>query len=635
MSPPDVRSRRIAALWGRDLADPGASTDPLDLLREGYELLALDRPAATHLQSSGADFRTVEDWIDPSGGVLGGLFAMADSLATALFAEGPDALATDGVLWPAEDFFTIESLLQTAIFSLRLARAMKAAGVGELRLVTGYRFDPLSPNRTPHPMVAAILSRILGDIVIGAPLARPGMATRLRENVSDSIAGPLLRAVRRTANSLRFRVAARTVLRHRGRGRLVMPMLSHRELDRSGALVRAIGERFGEDVVVIPWMNSRALTQEAGVLSGLTWLPTPPMERGPVATERRFRRGIEHSLGNTRLGELEEVRQELRVAFRPLAIRWASHAGRLRWATRALRLLSPRLVIASRDDIEYQVPIEAARLVGVPTLTIPHGVVHWVPPHRLRPRPGVVHLSGIVNPTAPPDTLRVTGEALVTYEYPRRREDVGASALRASQLNVLVLTDGFGRTNHLSVDLRAHQRALRSVATAVRDAGPGVRAFLKPHPAMDERAERLLLREEESKALEVLPRAADLIEALGRSDLVVAINCIGSALVHTVAAGVPVVLLQTVAVLDRSARPALGHTALGEIQRWQEFWEDGLHAVTDGVELADLLRRMVDEPDLRRGLEERSHAVAMLLRPSGPDETITDIIGELLGERVG
>lgn len=50
---------RIAAVHGWDLTETPEPWDPVRLIGNGYELLALDRTAAAHLLEAGLPFRTV------------------------------------------------------------------------------------------------------------------------------------------------------------------------------------------------------------------------------------------------------------------------------------------------------------------------------------------------------------------------------------------------------------------------------------------------------------------------------------------------------------------------------------------------------------------------------------------------
>jgi hypothetical protein len=626
-----LEQRRVAAVFADDLrlSDDRPGEDAAGLAAHGYELLALDRPAAVHLIGSGLPFQTVEDWIDDGTGSLTDIYRSTEALTSRLFEVSAERLTTDEVTWVAEDYFTVQSILMSSIISVRLAGALRDAGVTEVRCTSGHAFDLSAPNQHPQPVVSSILARMLQDVIAPVAIPRPRPVERARRIVSSTLLGAPLRAARTSLAVRRFRSAAKRSMRSRGSGDLVVLMLAMRELDRSGPVVRSLSSRLGADLIAIPWMNASALTQEAGELAGIDWLPTPPLERGAPSVERRLAAGITAALSACDLGELEPVRAEVTAAFLALAVRWGAHARRLAWATAALRLLRPRLVIASRDDLEYQLPIEAARLTDTPFMTLPHGVVHWVPPHRFRPDSRGVHLSGIMNPTAPAGALRVTRDVLITYEYPRRRETVDVSGSPTDGLTILALTDGFGRTNQPSIDLRSQQRALRMLATAARSVGEDVRVLLKTHPAMDERAEPSLLDAQSASVIRSLPRSADLMQLVAACDLVVAVNMTGSALVHVVEQGVPVVRLRHHPAYAEFALPSSGSATSGE-KSWQEFWDSALLTVDDADELAEALHRFRQDPGFNASLVRRSVETSAMLHPIRGGERLESILDELL-----
>jgi hypothetical protein len=339
-----------------------------------------------------------------------------------------------------------------------------------------------------------------------------------------------------------------------------------------------------------------------------------------------LREGVRRNLALHDLGELEAIRTEVGVALDGLARGWAAQSRRLRWAHRMLHRLSPSLVVTTRLDVAYEIATEAARIAGVATLTLPHGVQEWSPPSRLAQRPGVVHVAGIHNPTVPTGTYRVCADALIRYEYPHRVERVALDAVGDRTLTVLAISEGFGVEHVPSIGIRSHERALHALARAADRAGPQVRVLLKPHPGTPDE-EHLLLASSGSNAIRTLPREADLFEVMAASDLVIGVNAIGSALVHAVASGVAVMRLSTHPLYRADGR------LWQESRAWATFWDEAILSVDDEDAVAQLLIRARTDCDLLRMLRGRSHSVAERLLAGDGTGRVSGVVEELLAGR--
>jgi hypothetical protein len=616
--------RRVAALYGWDLANAPELADPVLLHTSGHELLALDRAAVTMLAAADLPFTTVENWL----GLIGlEPKAMRESAARAShgWAEHDrDALSVGGVHWP-----TLEHQLQPFLWSgltvgSLLAEAFRTADVAELRFLHGYPVHLDALPAAPLDAVARMWMRLLPDTALPVRIPRGPLRTRLRPFLSRTLLGWLLRSARAGVAAARFRLASAALPSPPAGGRIVLT-LAGRELLRSAPIVRLIEEHGGAAVVAIPWMTARELTREAAALTSAPALPTPRLERGKRSDERRLRDGVLRNLSLHDLGPLEPVREEVTTALVTLSATWAMQVRRLRWARRALRSLGARLVVATRLDVSYEVPIEAARSLDVPVLTLPHGIQEWAPPERLAPRPGIAHVAGIANPTAAPGVLRVSPDALIEYEYPHRVRRP-ALDLGTGRLIVLAVSDGFGSVNTPSTGARAHGVALRALARLARERSDVLRVLFKPHPGTPE-DEALLLGSEGDAPLEFVSREADLIALLGMADLVIGVNSRGTSLVHAVRADLPTIRLMT----DGSG--SASGWLWDEQRGWSEFWDDAVVTLTGADTLDRTVMEMVERPTVRDDLRTRSRRAAAVLLPTTGQERLTVILDELLRTR--
>jgi hypothetical protein len=620
---PSSGGRRVAALYGRDLVDTTPDLDVVRLHDDGFELLALDRGAMSRLLELEIPFATVEDWLDEAGIPSHDLFDVAAAASLGWTRGRPQTLMTDGVLWPELDYWQVPDVWTTMLLTARLCRALAVSGVIELRFGIGYPESSSAAYKTPLPAVAEAFGELLPGIARPVPRPAVGVRRRVRDRISASPIGGPLRTLRGAVGTLRFLGDARRVGGDDAGATRILLMLPRRELDRSGTIVQMLREHFGDRVVALPWTASDDEARIAAELAdGLPTVLLPAMERGYRRDERRLRRGVVASLEQHDLGELEMVRGPLVHALQYLASGWAAHARRLRWAVRVLRRLSPGVVVTAREALGYQVPREAARAVGSPVLTLPHGVVEWAPPRLLTPEPRTLHVAGIDNPTAPRDAMVVCHDALVRYEYPQRVRAIEGLG-RGARFRVLALTDGYGSQDRPGVNMSLHRALLAQLARAARDCGPDVEFLLKPHPGGPD-DERLLLAQVHDEAIEVLPREADVFALVATCDLVVGLNSLTSALVHAAAMGMPIVRWMT--------NPL--HRAVGDwwsaYTSWNRFFEDHLASVGSADELVASIGRLRTEPAFVTGLEERSRRLTTRLRLDAPSVSLVEAVEQLL-----
>jgi hypothetical protein len=612
---------RVAALYGWDLANASRLADPAMLLASGYQLLALDRTAVSTLAAADLPFSTVEDWLGPLGLEPTAARESAARASHGWAEHDRDALTVEGVHWP-----TLEHQLQPFLWSgltvgSLLAEAFRTAGVDQLRFLHGYPVHLDALPEAPPDAVARMWMRLLSDVARPVRIPHGPLRTRLRPLLSRTLLGWPLRSARAGAAATRFRVASAALPNPPAGGRIVLT-LAGRELLRSAPIVRLIEEHGGAAVVAIPWMTARELTREAAQLTSAPALPTPRLERGGRSDERRLRDGVLRNLALHDLGPLEPVREEITAALVTLSATWAMQVRRLRWTRRALRSLGAGLVVATRLDVSYEVPVEAARSLDLPVLTLPHGIQEWAPPERLAPRPGVAHVAGIVNPTAPPESLRVSPDALIQYEYPHRVRRPAIDP-ETDRLTVLAVSDGFGSANIPSTGARAHGLALMALARLARERSDVLRVMFKPHPGTPD-DEVLLLGAESDTPLEFVSREADLIALLGMADLVIGVNSRGTSLVHAVRATLPTIRLMTDGTGSASG------WLWDEPRGWSEFWDDAVVTLTGADMLDPTIMDLIERPSGLEELRSRSRRAASVLLPATGQERLTVILNELL-----
>lgn len=618
-------SLAVAALYGWDLEEAPVLADPQTLLSEGFELLAMDPPAVTAMIRAGLPFLTVEDWLARTGLDATAVAGLAASAAEGWPDHFPDDLNTGNVHWPNLEFQDLAEMWSALAAGLLLGSAFRVIGVTRLRFLHGYPRHLDDLGSTPHESVPRLWMRTLSDIAEPFPLPRASVRERMRLAISRGPLGWPLRRARHELAVLRCRFAIHALHPVIGEGCTVVA-LAGRELLRSAPVVRRIQEHLGPAVVTIPWMNTREQVRLASGLSPAPSLPTPPLERGSRREERKLRHGILRNLEVQDLGQLEAAREEVGASLAILAQKWAMHARRLRWMRSALNLLDARFVIATRLDVKYHVPIEAAKSLRIPVLTLPHAVLQWSPPHLLAPADRVAHLTGIANPTSQSGSMRVSQDALIEYEYPHRVQPPIVTKTD-HRFTILAVTDGFGAINRPSTGIRTHASALTALARLARARSDDLRIQVKPHPGTSA-AQQLLVDACARDALDFLPREDDLIALLGAADLIIGVNCHEASLVHAVRSSVPVIRFLT-------EDPEKWKGALWtELRSLASFWNRTVTTVRDAGELERLVDDLVARPEGLEVLRDASRSAAACLVPAEGQERLVDIIDELLAASV-
>lgn len=83
-----------------------------------------------------------------------------------------DLLRPEGVDWPELDHWHVPNLWLSMTAVVRLAEALRAAGVRWLRISVGHPFDPTAPGHHPDPSIAEALQLAVADITEAVPVPR-------------------------------------------------------------------------------------------------------------------------------------------------------------------------------------------------------------------------------------------------------------------------------------------------------------------------------------------------------------------------------------------------------------------------------------------------------------------------------
>jgi hypothetical protein len=346
---------------------------------------------------------------------------------------------------------------------------------------------------------------------------------------------------------------------------------------------------------------------------------------GPRARARRSMQQFSHALKRTRTLRAEDV---LGSAFDGCEFHFAYYATRRwpnlidlsaswrrLWASRAPKVV----IISTLEDARSQLPARSAAALGIPTVAIPHGASDVK--YRGETSAGtVLHVNRLQGDAyrasgVPDHKLRGCRGIVMAHEYPLNSHvqvDPGTT-------RIVVLVDAVsyaapGRVLMDSLVMHGDQiTALRSVAQKPDDLD--VQVLVKTHPAFPD----FEIIRAAAPGLEdrLLPLDSDLVSLLSATDLVVAVNYVGSALFEVARARRPTILFWNSPMFwRRNANP------------YVQLVKDLGVVVTDPQDLWPTVRGFVNDLDVRSSLQRRADEFHRLVEEDGYP-TLPEVLARL------
>jgi hypothetical protein len=567
--------------------------------------IALDPSAAVALIERRIRFTTIDGWLLASGQGSHDIPGLANLLRT-------QRMTGTGRLFI--DRWVETNLWGDLLLAHRLGSALRICDVKESFIALEYA----SSRDGWEVAVKSVRAEAFqgASATLPGTLSGPGWVYRLRLCLSGSPLGPLLRAIRRQSSQLNLHQKVRK-LRVPGGGPLLAIVLSRREIQRSGEVVASIASAYGDAVRVIPWETSVDAQAHAAEFSRHPVLLLPINELLSAKETRRQRAVARCDINRMSLGELTPHRESVIGAFLAQAEHRAAAIQRSRTLIKALCGLRVSAVLTARIGEDSRALVESIAETGLAVMTVPHGVVMAGSQTTLADSDRVIQLAGLADPTCAGRRPRYCPEVLHRYEYPHRVRAVKSSLLTGRGLRVLAISDGFP-----TIGLHDHAEILRALSGAANALSEQIEIAFKPHPGTPSDEEILLAAFSDPQHVQLASRDLDLHELLDRSDLVLAVNSAGSALVHAIRKGLPVALLW-----GRSPRDAVSSndSSMG----WLRFWSESLPLLMGESDLTMFLQRYVEDAGYRQALGAASVAIASRLFPVDGAERLEDLVREL------
>lgn len=569
---------RAALFFGADLVGPAPN-----LLRraaaEGQALVALDSQALAWATREHLPHTGLEAWLEADG--LTRARRLAPEYEAAWFTPRRELFTCGGLCWPEFDREALYAYWLSACTAHALCQGLTRRGV---RRLTVFRREPPRPMLYFEPADTAVLywqGAFPGQVdCIILPEPETGAQSAGQEDTAppDFFLHDNLELLR-------------------GRAAICLNPLEVFRLRRHIAELRAV---FGEKIVLVVNSHLKRDVEPLARETGLPVLGLGPAGKPPVDVLGRCQRGFAELLA-TQAEPLRGMLQHNGAHFSAVFRRWAWLEATREYWRRAFSAAPPILVAVSNlEDSESQLPVVAARALGINSLSLPHGIGLT---RAMRPKADqVLHLGkadreAYLRSGVPAERLVACHDIAIQNEYPVDPDRPWTSA--TDKLNILVLTSLTGRPGGLYIisSQEAQIRALQALTSPPEDLSGRLELALKPHPGLPD----LEIVEVAGAAVSRLlaPLDLPLATAIKAADLVVALNYTGVGVLHCAEAGKPLVQFW----LD----PDIGYA--GPLEFADIFSPAG--AITRSVdEFWTAVRRFLNEPEYAQGLAAKARGFA-------------------------
>jgi hypothetical protein len=592
---------KIVAFFGSDLARAKAGRFLSRAHKKGYRLLALDSSGMAAAARAEVPYVVLDDVV-PTEDVYEA-HVQADYCQSSWYEAARDDFTVDGCCWPNLEA-GMRYFWSNTTLALKLAQTLTKTGVKEFRFFQHWRPRPQVTHGKSDACAVLWEAELPG-------IARPIITL---EEFRLPRVYALARRVLRRLNGVR-RQQARGVSQDdvpaSGGIFIVMGDLealrfsdSIEQLSRSfpGQIFVAAAGPCPPDCEPLPWKKSVPI-RHGPSYAVESWIPgtiVRVLSRRTPELAQRFLRGYEKARDCAAGKPWQRALETLRFHFEYYCLyRWPKlHSENMRFWAELWAKHRPQVVLASSvEDCRFRLMVAAAKSLGIPTLGIPHGGMVGCPGHLISPVvDDILYSTGLQKASferrdVPGFRMHACRDLVATNEYRVIRSKAFASRRR---LHMLALTDTTDEGTNLGklVGLRAQYTALKALLEAPSDLAHDVEVRVKVHPQYHD----LPMIEAVGPELmaKVLPRNSDLHEVLESTDVVVAVNYYGSALIHAFREGKPVVQFLTVhdsMVMSKLNLFSLFLPGSAIARTKEEFWAVVRSVLTDTAFMRDLQLR--------------------------------------------
>ena len=546
---------KVLAFFGSDL-DPSAGSDFLQRsCREGYALLALDSDAMAAATQAGLNYTLMDDWVKADKI----LRAVEDAAAceTGWYEPARDEFTVDGICWPEIDHVAMMWFWQNAMMAEEFGKAFVDRRDRELK-VFGHRLPRPAVFTDPSDVCNVFWKKELPGKTVEVHRSwrlPKGIVQEFRRKASRRIRGLVGRSVAPKPDQDLIFLEGSVVL-----------VLGQLEARRFAHVVTDMRRHLPEKAAaVLGGPYKEAADEMAAILgipaaTGATWPLSPRWlmveslfsRTDTAAIEDRFWRGYDIALLESPGTLWEKALHSLKFHFKYyLGHRWPIlHTKSFEFWLSLWSMHRPKAVIVTNAWTSYYLSAcLAAKRLGIPTFLAAHGGVQLLPPNlgKLFVMDHVLYEGRLQRSTytrtgLAADKLTECRGLIAENEYEQKKFNPWSSDNKW-RLLALLETTGVGPNLVPLISLSAQLQALRILASPPADLNNRLDLALKVHPYYSDLG--MIAAAGEDLIKKLLPTASDLHGLIDQSHLVVAVNYVGSALVHAFRAGRPVIYLLT------------------------------------------------------------------------------------------
>ncbi|MEM4725270.1 MAG: hypothetical protein QXP01_09680 [Candidatus Hadarchaeum sp.] len=552
MCGPHKTNRKLFAFWGSDVKDQGGQVLQ-EVFDKGYTLLALDVPAIGAAAEARIPYTTTDDWIDPE--TMYRVKQDAVLCESSWFRSARDKFTANGVCWPEFDHHAMHWFWLDAMLALELAQVFRARELEELGFSRAYLARPALYYYLSD-IVTGLWMAELGHSASLYPLSDMAPRTSFRQNLSGflcllktsikGISGKIATIFPSTATS-GDRLDATLPLPRMLQGRVVFA-LNPGELFRFGPIIKKLSDDMPGQVAVITLWDDPEIVANFVAEWSVPLVSAPPPAPLDPDLGLQFLDGYAQTKEMASGNPWQRPLKHLDFHFEHYCVqRWPILEARLRSWSSLWQQAQPQAVIVSQlQDSEAQLPAEAARRLGIPTFAIPHAAVfsrtyYAVPSEHVLysflTQKATYQRSGVSE-----SRLIPCSDIAIMDEYPVVSVEAPEGVWR-----VLALTDPIGYVDCLTptISPRAQLQALATLNNPPGDIAQHLSLRIKVHPNPTYSDLPIFSAVSDSLRKRILPTNSKLSTVLEETDLIVAVNYCGSALVHAFRDSKPVIFFWT------------------------------------------------------------------------------------------
>ena len=624
---------KVFALFGSNVEAANQSFLEKKVHREHYALLALDSAAMGLLEEARLPYTVLDDWLDPETRLR--VQHEALTAERSWFEPARKEFTEQGICWPEIDQYMMRGFWVQSMMALALGKALRDRGSRLLSFFGSYLPRP-AMSWNPSDVAAAlwrtesvaktkeIKSFTLGGSDLGVAAIWAKVARRLPHRVQGS------RGSRPTGVSGELH-------------RKIVLVLAYVQKDRYAYAVDHLKSHFPGRVAAVLAGPYPDLAEKLSAEWAIPVASGPPL---PVLTlvpqlPLWLSRSCDPDLARRFLGAYDTCTvaskgQPWHVPLASLPFHFRFYCSHW-WPTLCRRTASfwfdlfkaqqpAALMVPAVESVEQLLPCIAAENVGVPTFVLPEAALRTVGFSGLFTKSRFlcdlpIQKTFLERSGYAAERLMGVRSILSDLQYPSRQTPTFVSE---DKLHVLVLTNPTGMPGLLMhmISLRAQFQALRILANPPEDVGRFVELRLKVHPKYHDL--EMIAAVSKDLVNQVLPPETDLEHALSRTDLVVAANYHGSALVHCLRLGKPAILLSTEP--DVLLNSPLWST---------DMFLCGVTVLRDGTQFWQAIERFRSDPHVRPAMQRLSQTFAEEHLDQKTYPPLHEVLREMMGDGLG